>query len=59
MKRAVSSLSLAKASAELNEYAVEARYPGNYEPVGEKEYHAAIALAENVVKWAQSKLKGS
>ena len=46
-----------KAAAELNEYAVEARYPGDYEPVGEKEYHKAIAMAENVVIWAQSKLK--
>lgn len=33
----------------LNDYAVETRYPGEYEPVSEEEYTEAVALAEKVV----------
>ena len=36
----------------LTNYAVETRYPGPAEPVTRSEYREAVALAENVVKWA-------
>ena len=36
----------------LSHYAVETRYPGPAEPVTKREYREAVALAENVVKWA-------
>ena len=36
----------------LTNYAVETRYPGPAEPVTRSEYRKAVALAENVVKWA-------
>ena len=38
-----------RASAELTDYAVEARYPGPMEPVTEEEYREAVGLAERVV----------
>lgn len=40
----------------LTNYAWEARYPGVSEPVTAKEHKEAIAIAGNVVKWAQNKI---
>ena len=34
-------------------YAVETRYPGLSEPVIGQEYDEAVAIAEEVVRWAQ------
>jgi HEPN domain-containing protein len=42
-----------KEAASLTDYAVLSRYPGDLEPVTEKEYRAAIELAEKVVVWAE------
>lgn len=42
-----------KKTAELMVYAVDARYPGDYDPVTESEYVQALAMAERVIKWAQ------
>jgi HEPN domain-containing protein len=39
---------------ELSQYAVETRYPGPAEPVTRSEYRQAVALAQKVVKWAES-----
>ena len=39
-------------SASLTDYAVTSRYPGDFEPVDEKEYKEALRLAETVVVWA-------
>jgi HEPN domain-containing protein len=41
---------------DLTDYAVETRYPGLSEPVSEKEYHDAVALAEAVVRWADKEI---
>ena len=38
----------------LTTYAVETRYPGPAEPVSRNEYREAVALAQQVVKWAES-----
>jgi HEPN domain-containing protein len=35
----------------LTAYAVDARYPGNYEPVSKEEYNEALKIAEDVFKW--------
>lgn len=35
----------------LTQYAVEARYPGDYEPVTEEEYAEAFAIAKVIVEW--------
>jgi HEPN domain-containing protein len=40
----------------LNDYAVETRYPGEYEPVNEEEYFAAIKLATEAVRWVGNQL---
>ncbi|MGH7792123.1 MAG: HEPN domain-containing protein [Thermodesulfobacteriota bacterium] len=39
-------------AVDLSDYAVETRYPGVTEPVSEKEYRVAVALAKTVVGWA-------
>lgn len=41
---------------ELTRYAAHTRYPGFAEPVSESEYQEAIAIAEAVVRWAESRL---
>ena len=45
-----------KATAKLSLYAALTRYPGIGDPVSEKEYLEALALAERVVTWAEKKL---
>jgi len=35
----------------LTTYAVDARYPGDYEPVNKEEYKEALKIAEDVFKW--------
>jgi len=35
----------------LTNYAVETRYPGDYEPVNEYEYLKAVKIAEDVLNW--------
>ena len=49
---------LLKDAVVLTRYAVEARYPGPYEPVTEAEYREAIAVAEAVVEWAGEAIEG-
>lgn len=38
---------------DLSDYAVQARYPGDYYPVGEDEYNKAIEIAEKVANWVE------
>ncbi len=40
----------------LTNYAVETRYPGLSEPVNDKEYRDAVALAETVLRWADRQI---
>jgi HEPN domain-containing protein len=40
-------------AASLSDYAVGARYPGLSEAVIRQEYDEAVAIAEDVVRWAQ------
>lgn len=42
---------------QLTDYAVEARYPGPLEPVSREEYKEALALAEEVVRWVEERLR--
>lgn len=46
-----------KESVVLTQYAVETRYPGPYEPLGEQELDEAIRVAQCVVNWAESLIK--
>jgi len=43
----------------LSEYAVTTRYPKAAHPVDEVEYRQAIQLAEGVVRWAESVVRGA
>jgi HEPN domain-containing protein len=42
-----------KEAISLTDYAVLSRYPGDLEPVTEKEYKEALKLAKKVVAWAE------
>ena len=44
-------------AVELTEFAVEARYPGPFEPVTEDEWKRAVELAETVVSWVEEQLQ--
>ncbi len=41
----------------LNDYAVETRYPGFYEPVSEEEYKNSLELAKKTFDWVNSIIK--
>lgn len=45
-------------AAMLTDYAVELRYPGDIEPVEEEEHQQAVRLAEFVVRWVESLVRG-
>jgi HEPN domain-containing protein len=42
----------------LSDYAVETRYPGNYEPVGEDEYLRALDIGKFICAWVAGLIKG-
>jgi len=42
---------------DLTDYAVEARYPGEREPISEEEYEEALKLAEAVFDWVSQTIK--
>ena len=48
-----------KEAKSLSDYAVDSRYPGDYDPVDQQDYEKALNLAEKVVKWANSMIKKS
>lgn len=43
----------------LTDYAHQFRYPGLEEPVTEQEYETAVALAEQILHWAESMIEGT
>jgi HEPN domain-containing protein len=45
-----------KEAVVLTQYALETRYPGDFEAVSETEYRRALDLAEQVVSWAEKVL---
>ena len=44
-------------AALLTDYAVTARYPGDWEPIDEAEYRHAVSLANEVCRWVISVAK--
>lgn len=48
-----------QAAVILSDYAVSVRYPGDYEPITEDEYLAAIEHARAVFNWAESVIGGA
>lgn len=42
----------------LTRFAVASRYPGVTEPVTDREYQDALAIAEAVVRWAEGRVAG-
>ena len=41
----------------LTAYAVETPYPGDYEPVDERDYTAAVEAAEKVLRWVEKSMR--
>jgi HEPN domain-containing protein len=41
----------------LNDYAVQARYPGEYTPIEEEEYEEAVRIATYVCRWVEESIK--
>ena len=46
-----------RAAADLTDYAVQARYPGPFEPVSENEYTSALEIADAVLSWVTPQLQ--
>ena len=44
-------------AASLSDYAAENGYPGLSEPVTREEYEEAVSIAEEVVRWAEKRIK--
>lgn len=42
----------------LTQYAVTTRYPGLAEPVTEAQYQEAVAIAKDVVRWTEERMRG-
>ena len=42
----------------LTNYATETRYPEGYEPVDEEEYQRAVRIADDIIKWVESEIRG-
>ena len=42
----------------LTSYAVETRYPGDYEPVDESDYATAVEIAGKVLAWVEKNIEG-
>ncbi len=45
-----------KETSELTVYAVDTRYPGDYEPVTESDYEQAVAMADRIFRWVEVKI---
>ena len=43
-------------SARLTRFAVFTRYPGLTPPIGHKEYHEALGIAETVMRWVEEQV---
>ena len=43
----------------LNDYAVETRYPGEYEPVTAEEYNTAVKITSGVIQWVKEQLRNN
>ena len=41
----------------LTSYAVETRYPGDYEPIDESDYAKAVEIAEKVLAWVEKSIE--
>lgn len=45
-----------KEASQLTVYAVDTRYPGDYDPVLKDEWELALAMAEKAVAWAEEEI---
>ena len=46
-----------KESIKLTVYAIQTRYPGEYDEITEEEYIKSLDIAKNILDWTESKIK--
>ncbi|GHT99008.1 DNA-binding protein [Spirochaetia bacterium] len=46
-----------KEASELTMYAVQTRYPGEYDEITKEEYKKAVKIAKNCIEWTENKIK--
>jgi len=57
MERYESWIDRAKSSYELSNYAVQTRYPAEYEEITKEEYENCLIIAKNCLDWVENKIK--
>jgi HEPN domain-containing protein len=48
-----------KESIKLTNYAVQARYPGEYDDISKEEYEKAVKIAKSCLDWTETQIKGN
>jgi HEPN domain-containing protein len=48
-----------KKSAQLTDYAVQTRYPGEYDDITKEEYEEAVSITKECLDWVENKIKES
>jgi HEPN domain-containing protein len=46
-----------KESAQLTNYAVQTRYPGEYDEITKEEYEKSVKIAKDCLHWVENKIK--
>jgi HEPN domain-containing protein len=46
-----------KETIKLTKYAVQTRYPGEYDDITKEDYNESIMIAEKCIKWVENKIK--
>jgi HEPN domain-containing protein len=55
--RAYIDISAIKETVKLTKYAVQTRYPGEYEDITKEDYESAVKIAKNCLDWVEKKIK--
>jgi HEPN domain-containing protein len=46
-----------KESTDLTKYAVQTRYPGEYDELTKEDYEKSVSIAKNCIEWVENKIK--
>jgi HEPN domain-containing protein len=46
-----------KEAARLTDYAVQTRYPGEYDDITKEEYEESVKIAQDCLQWVENKIK--
>ena len=48
-----------KRAIKLTKYAVQTRYPGEYDDITKEDYEESIIIARNILEWVENKIEGN